>query len=50
MGKPLYERFGFEEVMPLPLDAKKYGLSYDIHYYCMIRPARTGLNGGPRPA
>ncbi|TKA25809.1 hypothetical protein B0A50_05564 [Salinomyces thailandicus] len=39
MGRPLYERFGFETVGWLELDAREWGLDHDLPHALMLRPA-----------
>ena len=41
MGRPLYERMGFEFVGHIPFDARKWGSSEDLPLICMKRPPRT---------
>ena len=38
MGKPLYQKMGFEEVCPIPFDARQWGSSVDMAHTCMLRP------------
>lgn len=40
MGRPLYERMGYEVVEDLPFDAKKWGSDRDLPHSCMLRPAK----------
>lgn len=44
MGKPLYLRMGYEELRPLPFDAKKWGATEDLPHSILLRPAPV-LNG-----
>lgn len=39
MGRPLYERVGFETVGWLDFDAKQWGLDHDLPHALMLRPA-----------
>ena len=41
MGKPLYLRLGFEEVRPLPFDARKWGHCRALQHTILIRPVPT---------
>ncbi|KAK5173457.1 uncharacterized protein LTR77_002138 [Saxophila tyrrhenica] len=40
MGRPLYERKGYEKVREFEFDARKWGHHEDIEHVCMLRPAR----------
>jgi len=42
MGRPLYERVGFETLDWLPFDAKQWGLDHDLPHALMLRPAKGG--------
>ena len=39
MGRPLYERYGYEVVRDFPFDARAWGLGRDLPHVCMLRPA-----------
>lgn len=41
MGRPLYARWGFEDVKPLPFDARKYGAKTSMPHMCMLRPMKA---------
>lgn len=40
IGRPLYERYGYEAVASLPCDAKAHGHPKDLPHTCMLRPAK----------
>lgn len=47
MGRPLYERVGFETVGWLPFDAKKFGAKEDMPHAVMLRqPKKAGVANG----
>ncbi|KAF2480182.1 hypothetical protein BDY17DRAFT_256402 [Neohortaea acidophila] len=41
MGRPLYERMGFQAVRDLPLDRERWNLTPEDTITCMLRPAQT---------
>lgn len=45
MGRPLYERHGYEKVMDLPCDARGHGHPKDLPHVCMLRPAKKTSGG-----
>ncbi len=47
MGRPLYERKGFEFVKAIPLDVKEWGADHESPHACLFRPARA-VNGEPK--
>lgn len=40
MGKPLYARWGFEEVGRMDFDAREFGAEFDTPHTIMLRPAK----------
>ena len=46
MGRPLYERMGYEVVRELPFDARAWGLDRDLPHVVMVRHAEE-MNGRP---
>lgn len=40
MGRPLYERHGYEKVADFPMDARAHGHPKDLPHVCMLRPAK----------
>ena len=40
MGRPLYQRQGFEEVETMDMDMGKWGGEGIHHHHVMIRPAK----------
>ena len=45
MGRPLYERLGYEVIGDLPFDAKKWGCDRDLPHVLMLRPGRDAIGG-----
>lgn len=41
MGRPLYERMGFQVVRDLPLDRERWNIRPEDTITCMLRPAQT---------
>lgn len=41
MGRPLYEKHGYELVQKLPVDLKKWNISDEKAITCLLRPAKS---------
>ncbi|WPH01548.1 Hypothetical protein R9X50_00439500 [Acrodontium crateriforme] len=40
MGRPLYERMGFESLKTMPFDARDFGYPESLEHTCMLRPVK----------
>lgn len=50
MGRPLYARWGFEEMGSLGFDARAFGSESDVPITLMLRPAKRSGSGGDASA